>query len=265
MPDHEVEAFPKIAAVRPISKGERAAGFEHVQSYLTRFGYLKEGVFQAGELDAPTSQALARYQRFNGLEVTGDFDEATRDQMTTPRCALPDMRLGVEFVTTCAWQWRNLTYAFDIGTPDVPGNNEWQAVRSAFQTWQVVVPVRFIEVASNRNPDIQVGWRPADDPDLSMVGGAVAHADFPPGCGIVTNNPPKPVHFDDSEHRWSIGAALGAFDIETVALHEIGHILGLAHSNVAGAVMLPTAISNFTRRALAKDDISGAQALYPGL
>jgi matrixin/putative peptidoglycan binding protein len=263
MPGDEVTAFPEIAAVRLISEGEKAAGFEHIQNFLTRFGYLQEGVFQAGELDAPTLQALARYQEFNGLKTTGDFNQATRDQMTTPRCALPDMRLGVVLMTTCAWNQLNLTYAFDSGTRDIPRNNEWQAVRRAFRTWQAVIPIRFTEVSINENPDIQVGWRPANDPDLSMVGGTLAHADFPPGCGVVTNDFPKPIHFDDSEHFWSIGAAPGVFDVETVALHEIGHILGLAHSSVVGAVMLPSISANSTKRIPTQDDIDGVQALYP--
>ena len=74
---------------------------------------------------------------------------------------------------------------------------------------------------------------------------------------------PKPVHFDDSEHVWSVGAVSGAYDIETVALHEIGHIVGLAHSSVSGAVMAPTVSSNFTKRALTQDDIDGFLELYP--
>jgi hypothetical protein len=92
-----------------------------------------------------------------------------------------------------------------------------------------------------------------------MTGGTLAHAD----CSVVTNSLPKPVHFDDTEHTWSVGAVANAFDVETVALHEIGHIVGLAHSSVAGAVMLPTVNSNFTRRALSADDIAGFDTLYP--
>jgi hypothetical protein len=74
---------------------------------------------------------------------------------------------------------------------------------------------------------------------------------------------PKPIHFDDSEHMWSVGAVANAFDVETVALHEIGHILGLEHTTVAGAVMFPWGSPNSTLRVLQTDDLEGIRSLYP--
>ena len=55
----------------------------------------------------------------------------------------------------------------------------------------------------------------------------------------------------------------GAFDVETVALHELGHILGLQHSDVPGSVMFPSVDDNTTKRALTADDLSGIRQLYP--
>ncbi len=52
----------------------------------------------------------------------------------------------------------------------------------------------------------------------------------------------------------------GDFDFYTVALHELGHSLGLDHSGVVGSVMDP--IYAGARRTLHPDDISGIQALY---
>jgi len=49
-------------------------------------------------------------------------------------------------------------------------------------------------------------------------------------------------------------------DIYTVALHEMGHALGLAHTGVFGAVMEPVYAG--ARRTLSADDIAGIQAIY---
>ena len=84
-----------------------------------------------------------------------------------------------------------------------------------------------------------------------MTGATLAHSDYPPGCGYYGNALPRPLHFDDQENAWVIGAVSGQFDVETVALHEIGHILGLLHSSVPGAVMFPTVSDNATCERLA--------------
>lgn len=257
-----VLAFPKIANVPPVEAGEEVRGLTRVQGYLDRFGYLT-GEYSENRVDDQTSRALERFQEFNGLPITGDFDERTRDAMTRTRCAMPDLTDGVAFAARCAWSHRDLTFAFDTGTDDAEPGQEFEAVRSALRTWSDAIPVTFAEVTADRDPDIVIGWRSADDPDHSMIGGVLAHADFPPGCGVVTNgSTPKPVHFDDTEHTWSIGAAADCFDVETVALHEFGHILGLGHSSVGGAVMIPSVAPNMTKRDLAQDDVNGALTLY---
>ena len=265
MSEEQYHAAPYLAAVPNTAAGERQDGFSKVQSYLERFGYLGPATpREPGVLDDPTEGALKGFQEFFHLPVTGVFDDATREAMMRPRCGLPDVRPGeLAFATQCAWTDRTLTYAFDTGTDDVGGTAEFDAIRRAIQTWQGVGGLTFTEVAVGSSPDIRVGWRPAADPDHSMVGGVLAHADFPPGCSVITTTLPKPVHFDDSEHVWSVGAVASAFDIETVALHEFGHIVGLAHTSVANAVMAPTVSANFTKRALTQDDIDGFRALYP--
>lgn len=86
---------------------------------------------------------------------------------------------------------------------------------------------------------------------------------FPPGFSIVVKNPPLPVHFDDQEHTWVDGAFANAIDIESVALHEIGHCLGMLHTTVNGSVMFPTINQNSTSRSLQPDDVAGVYGLYP--
>ncbi|MEZ6195475.1 MAG: matrixin family metalloprotease [Planctomycetota bacterium] len=53
------------------------------------------------------------------------------------------------------------------------------------------------------------------------------------------------------------------FDLESVAVHEFGHALGMGHSTVATATMFPSVTIGTTgNRTLDADDIAGVQALY---
>jgi hypothetical protein len=58
------------------------------------------------------------------------------------------------------------------------------------------------------------------------------------------------------------GIPFGSIDFGRVALHELGHALGLEHSSTALAIMAPT-ISNID--SLQEDDIAGVNTLYGGL
>lgn len=53
--------------------------------------------------------------------------------------------------------------------------------------------------------------------------------------------------------------------VESVAVHEVGHGLGLAHTNVSGATMFPSAsFCNNSRATTEADDQGGLNALYGG-
>jgi len=55
------------------------------------------------------------------------------------------------------------------------------------------------------------------------------------------------------------------FDLQTVATHEVGHLIGLDHSGLANAVMYPYGDSGTggVKYELAMDDVVGSAALYP--
>lgn len=59
------------------------------------------------------------------------------------------------------------------------------------------------------------------------------------------------------QKNWNLN---GDIDMETVALHELGHALGLRHSNVNNSVM--EAVYEGERRNLTQDDRDGIRAIY---
>jgi hypothetical protein len=87
--------------------------------------------------------------------------------------------------------------------------------------------------------------------------------------------------FFNTRFDWSVAPAgeAGRLDLESVALHEIGHLLGLGHSALgetemipggrrviaSGAVMFPIAFSpgSIAERTLQPDDVAGISDLYP--
>ena len=85
------------------------------------------------------------------------------------------------------------------------------------------------------------------------------------GTGPIMAHAFKPedgrIHFDEDE-TWTSNGQGGFADLLGVALHEIGHVLGMDHTGVNGAVMHPIAKGGKSDRKLHSDDIAGIQKLY---
>jgi len=67
-------------------------------------------------------------------------------------------------------------------------------------------------------------------------------------------------HFDDGEN-WVTNSSRG-IDLFTVAAHEFGHALGLAHSEIGQALMAPFYAGFVRNFQLHPDDVAGIQSIY---
>jgi hypothetical protein len=130
-------------------------------------------------------------------------------------------------------------------------------IKQAFAIWASEAPLTFSEVSNQADADIVVAWATGDHGDgdpFDGPGDVLAHASFP----NPYDNRQVFLHFDDDE-RW-VNSDSANVDLLTVAAHEIGHTLGLAHSSDPNALMFPS--YSGPHRSLESDDIEGVKSIY---
>jgi hypothetical protein len=181
-------------------------------------------------------------------------------------------------------KWGAFPIRYFVTNRDVPNVTAPQlqdAVARAFATWDAVPDVQLgAEFAGftstsplqNRSETV-LGF--ADRPDLDRVLGSTSFT-----VDMVSGEIVEADIFFNSTFAWSTAPAgeSGRYDVESIALHEIGHLHGLGHSALgetdlrAGgrrvlaseAVMFPIAFSpgSIDQRTLHADDIAGISDLY---
>jgi len=182
--------------------------------------------------------------------------------------------------------WKDQPIRYFVSETSVPGVTADQlrgAVGRATATWQGVssASVRFeFQGPTTALPDAQDGRTTLgflDRPDLDRVLGATSFLiDTTTGAILEADV------FFNARFAWSVApqGQPGRVDLESVALHELGHLLGLGHSAMgetertatggrrviaSGAVMFPIAMAAgaIADRVLLPDDIAGVSDLYP--
>jgi hypothetical protein len=245
----------------------------NLQALLGRYGYL-QGAYYPGRYDEATRRAVAQFQSFYYLypEEDGVCDRETINLLNQPRCGVPDPspahrsvagRLS-PFVTVGAkWERNLLSYKFLNATPDLTVDQQRDIIRETFSRWSEVCALQFSEVQGNETSDLSVAFHRGSHGDGSPFddgggpdGNTLAHAFFPPPAGGAWAGS---LHFDEFE-MWKDQPGGTGIRLYNVSLHEIGHLLGLAHSQDANAIMY--AYYGENRNDLRADDIAGIQSLY---
>ncbi|RVW36599.1 Stromelysin-3 [Vitis vinifera] len=122
-----------------------------------------------------------------------------------------------------------------------------QPITNCFDAWAVVSNFTFEKVRDESHAKLRVTFTQRDGPRGTVASAKISLTD-------------PTIHFDEEE-SWLIGAVGGSVNLKNVVTQEIGHILGLAHSQVEKVVMYATFSYGVTKK-LAQDDIDGIRAKY---
>jgi predicted Zn-dependent protease len=165
------------------------------------------------------------------------------------------------------WQDGTITWAFATGSGTAANpisgsvGSQYQAtIESAFQAWASATGLASQEVSDPSKADIQIGWGDFNTASTGILGYTSfesQNGQFMPGTLIRMEDPSQDA-FNNPGLTYSGTDA----QLYQVALHEIGHALGLAGNSDPNSVMYP--FSTASNRMLDATDIGGIQTLYGG-
>lgn len=161
------------------------------------------------------------------------------------------------------------------GSEDIDDGSDLDAIRSAFRAWECVegTKLRFVEgqgpgpAAIDDDGKNTLFWDETGEYDLPEAVLGVTLGDASPGSPRASAD----IVFNGS-HTWSVGGS--GVDVQSIALHEIGHFIGLDHPcdtssgaeencNPASRTVMAPEWSGELDRAPRADDEEGVRALYP--
>lgn len=151
------------------------------------------------------------------------------------------------------WNKTNLTYYINNTSAHLTAAQRENCIKRAFNEWDAVSSLSFTQVFNESSADFKIKWATGSHGDphpFDGKGNVLAHAYYPyPDGGSYAGQ----IHFDDAED-WT------ETKLYLVALHEIGHALGIEHSPDGNAIMYE--FYSPSRDGLSADDVAAITNLY---
>lgn len=191
---------------------------------------------------------------------------------------------GRESGPSLSWFTREIPFTLHgAGTNDIPRTDEFAVLRASFAVWESVqecstlgrrTDISFHEtpwlsttdrigydfLAPDENENLLIfrdaGW---PLPDRNII--ALTTTTYKPLTGEIFD---ADIEFNNAVFAFGIDGDQSKMDLMNVAVHEIGHILGLAHTPVGGATMEAQGrYGELDKRSLECDDLDGVVFKYP--
>ncbi|XP_053692504.1 matrix metalloproteinase-2-like [Sabethes cyaneus] len=243
---------------------------KYMFDFMRRYGYLEKGPNQAEALysEEAVIMAIKNVQRYGALPETGQIDAQTIKLMSSPRCGVKDYTEHHDHSTrqrrfvigSESWRKRKITYFIANWSSKVGEDSVAKFMQKAFDEWAKYSNLRFVRVY-DPSADIIVGFgsgHHGDNYPFDGPGNILAHAFYPYEMNAYGGD----IHFDEDEN-WKENSThlTDGVDFYSVAIHELGHSLGLAHSPVYSSLMFPY-YKGITQGTLDYDDILAMYKLY---
>lgn len=137
-----------------------------------------------------------------------------------------------------------------------------QQIQKAAAVWEAVAGINLVQVPDDGTPISSSGYQQGDPYSGDIRIGGMSQ----PGNQLAFAYAPQPFNggaiagdiFFNTDQRWQTNAT--TYDVQSVAIHEFGHALGMGHSEIATATMYASYTS--AKQSSTSDDTTGLRTIY---
>ena len=299
-PDQSIKSYYLNFMIKALGSGRTVVSYLWNYGFIPKVLNLSKretGKFDGAIQPCALTNAIREFQIFNQLEpADGKLTKKTIRKMaedrcgnhdakcTTPRCLADDrynsrgskLRRRRYAVRRKKWKaskkgnlnvayfYENMYNPYSTDEADKTGHDTTMVpevvkreIEKGLSEWTKYSGINFVEVSDIKKASVKIRFGPTDhgekNPKAYFDGpyGVLAHMYYPRNGKM---------HFDEAENYTASNNGPG-INLHFVAAHEMGHGLGIEHSNKPSSLMAPYYIG-YREQMLRADDIKAIRHLY---